>query len=221
MAAPPYGRRAADAPPVPALRIGGRLSGRPPDPSNGGFQMQSITRAANTRRHLSRHERQRQARAEAFSRRTPAGPATPPPVKLESNDLALIDHLVRQDRTAVSSALLAIAGIGGGRRSPEGGAGVCRRDGSLGSGRGRDQPEPGSADRPARRSWHSAMSTKGWPRERGAASSCRVGSTACGPPATAARNRQVDRMPYRTVDRRLGRARRRLRAVRRSEAKVG
>lgn len=76
--------------------------------------MQSTTRAAHTRRHFSRHERQRQARAAAFSRRSPAEPATPPPVKLQSNDLALIDRLVRQDRTAVSSALLAIAGIGGG-----------------------------------------------------------------------------------------------------------
>ena len=76
--------------------------------------MQSKTRAAHTRRHLSRHERQRQARAEAFSRRTPTEPATPPPVKLQSNELALIDRLVHQDRTAVSSALLAIAGIGGG-----------------------------------------------------------------------------------------------------------
>jgi hypothetical protein len=36
-------------------------------------------------------------------------------VKLEAEDLALIDRLVRHDRTAVSSALLAIAGIGAGR----------------------------------------------------------------------------------------------------------
>ena len=35
---------------------------------------------------------------------------------MQSNDLALIDRLVRQDRTAVSSALLAIPGIGGGER---------------------------------------------------------------------------------------------------------
>ena len=78
--------------------------------------MQSMTRAAHTRRHLSRHERQRQARAEAFSRRTLAESAAPAAVELQSNDLALIDRLVRQDRTAVSSALLAIAGIGGGER---------------------------------------------------------------------------------------------------------
>jgi hypothetical protein len=77
--------------------------------------MQSMTRAARMRRYLSRHERQRRARAEAFSRRTAAGPAALPPVKLATEDLALIDRLVRQDRTAVSSALLAIAGMGAGR----------------------------------------------------------------------------------------------------------
>jgi hypothetical protein len=77
--------------------------------------MQSMTSAARTWRHLSRHERQRLARAEAFSRRTPAHPITPSPVKLAPNDLALIDRLVRHDRTAVSSALLAIAGIGASR----------------------------------------------------------------------------------------------------------
>jgi hypothetical protein len=77
--------------------------------------MQSMTRAARTRRYLSRHERQRRARAEAFSRRTPAGPAVLPPVKLATEDLALIDRLVRHDRTAVSSALLAVAGIGSSR----------------------------------------------------------------------------------------------------------
>src|SRR5882757_5855912 len=76
--------------------------------------MQSMTRAARTRRYLSRHERQRRARAEAFSRRTLEGAAVLPPVKLATDDLALIDRLVRQDRTAVSSALLAIAGIGAG-----------------------------------------------------------------------------------------------------------
>jgi hypothetical protein len=76
--------------------------------------MQSMTRAARTRRYLSRHERQRRARAEAFSRRTLEGPAVLPPVKLATDDLALIDRLVRQDRTAVSSALLAIAGLGAG-----------------------------------------------------------------------------------------------------------
>jgi hypothetical protein len=74
--------------------------------------MQSKTRAAQRRRHLSRHERQRQARSGAFSRRTTSTPIVPAPVKLATEDLALIDRLVRYDRTAVSSALLAIAGIG-------------------------------------------------------------------------------------------------------------
>ena len=77
--------------------------------------MQSTTRAARTRRYLSRHERQRRARAEAFSRRTPTVLSQAPPVKLEPEELELIDRLVRHDRTAVSSALLAIAGIGAGR----------------------------------------------------------------------------------------------------------
>ena len=76
--------------------------------------MQSMTRAVRTRRYLSRRERQRLARAEAFSQRTPSGPAPPSPVKRGADDLALIDRLVRHDRTAVSSALLAIAGLGAG-----------------------------------------------------------------------------------------------------------
>lgn len=74
--------------------------------------MQSMTRAVHTRRHLSRHERQRQARAEAFSRRSTTRPIVPSPVKLAAKDVELIDRLVRRDRTAVSTALLAVAGIG-------------------------------------------------------------------------------------------------------------
>jgi len=76
--------------------------------------MQSTTHAAPRRGHLSRHERQRRARAEAFSRRTPAGVCGEIPVKLGKDELELIERLVRRDRTAVSSALLAIAGIGAG-----------------------------------------------------------------------------------------------------------
>ncbi len=76
--------------------------------------MHTTTRAARTRRYLSRHERQRRARAEAFSRRTPTVLSQAPPVKLEPEELALIDRLVRHDRTAVSTALLAVAGIGAG-----------------------------------------------------------------------------------------------------------
>ena len=76
--------------------------------------MQSTTHAAPRRGHLSRHERQRRARAEAFSRRTSSGMSREVPVKLEDDELELIERLVRRDRTAVSSALLAIAGIGAG-----------------------------------------------------------------------------------------------------------
>lgn len=73
--------------------------------------MQSTNPAAHKRRHLSRHERQRQARAEAFSRRTRTTPLLLLPVKLETEELALIDQLVRRDRTVVSTGLLVIAGI--------------------------------------------------------------------------------------------------------------
>jgi len=79
--------------------------------------MQSTNRAAHERRHLSRHERQRQARAAACSRRTMTLPIVVPPVRLASDELELIDRLVRRDRTAVSTALLAIAGIGAGEAS--------------------------------------------------------------------------------------------------------
>jgi hypothetical protein len=79
--------------------------------------MQSMTCAAHTRRHLSRHERQRQDRAAAFSRRTTRTPIVPSPVTLATEQLELIDRLVRRDRTAVSTALLVIAGIGAGEPS--------------------------------------------------------------------------------------------------------
>jgi hypothetical protein len=79
--------------------------------------MQSTNRAADKRRHLSRHERQRQARAAAFSRRTRTTPLLRMPVKLTTEELELIDRLVRRDRTTVSTALLAIAGIGAGEAS--------------------------------------------------------------------------------------------------------
>ena len=79
--------------------------------------MQWTNRAAHTRRHLSRHERQRQVRAAAFSRRSMTVPIVPSPVRLANDDLELIDRLVRRDRTAVSTALLVIAGIGAGEAS--------------------------------------------------------------------------------------------------------
>ncbi|HET6870698.1 MAG TPA: hypothetical protein VFH80_32605 [Solirubrobacteraceae bacterium] len=73
-----------------------------------------MNRAADKRCHLSRHERQRQARAEAFSRRSATVPIAPSPVRLTSDNFELIDRLVRRDRTAVSTGLLVIAGIGTG-----------------------------------------------------------------------------------------------------------
>ena len=74
----------------------------------------TTTRAARRRGHLSRRERQRLARAQAFSRRTPKLAPAATPQKLERDQLELIDRLVRSDRTAVSSALLQVAGIGAG-----------------------------------------------------------------------------------------------------------
>jgi len=79
--------------------------------------MYTTTQRAHGSAHLSRHERQRLRRADAFSRRTPATPAVTSPMKLDRQKLELIDRLVRSDRTAVSTALLAIAGIGGGEPS--------------------------------------------------------------------------------------------------------
>ena len=81
--------------------------------------MQSMTRAAQTRCHLSKHKRQRQARAEAFSRRSRIESLVPSPVKPAREDVELIDRLVRGDRTVVSTALLAIAGIGAGEPRPK------------------------------------------------------------------------------------------------------
>jgi hypothetical protein len=79
--------------------------------------MHTTTRAARRRGHLSRRERQHLARAQAFSRRTAKLAPAPTPQKLAPPELELIDHLVRSDRTAVSSALLQIAGIGAGETS--------------------------------------------------------------------------------------------------------
>jgi hypothetical protein len=86
--------------------------GHYPDPQEG--QMYTTFNAARTRAHLSRHERQRLARTLAFSRRTPPVPPPAPMVELQRAELELIERLVHRDRTAVSSALLAVAGIGAG-----------------------------------------------------------------------------------------------------------
>jgi hypothetical protein len=76
--------------------------------------MHTTTRAARRRGYLSRRERLRLARAEAFSRRTRLKAEAASPPKLRPDELELIDRLVRRDRTAVSSALLQVAGIGAG-----------------------------------------------------------------------------------------------------------
>lgn len=76
--------------------------------------MSRTINAARTLAHLSRHERQRLARAEAFSRRTAASPPATAAIQLQQGELELIEGLVRHNRTAVSSAVLAIAGIGAG-----------------------------------------------------------------------------------------------------------
>jgi hypothetical protein len=77
--------------------------------------MNSTTAAARRRGHLSRHERLQLMRAEAFSRRTPTNMPTPVSVKLGPEQRNLIEQLVRGDRTAVSSALLASCAEHGGR----------------------------------------------------------------------------------------------------------
>jgi hypothetical protein len=79
--------------------------------------MHTTTGAARRRGHLSRWERQHLARAQAFSRHTPKLAPAPTPQKLRRDQLELIDRLVRSDRTAVSSALLQIAGVGAGEAS--------------------------------------------------------------------------------------------------------
>jgi hypothetical protein len=63
------------------------------------------------RAHLSRREPRRLECVDAFSRRTPAGP---PEVAaaLHARGVALIERLVGEDRTPVSSTLLLVAGIG-------------------------------------------------------------------------------------------------------------
>jgi hypothetical protein len=76
--------------------------------------MHQMTEVARRRGHLSRHERQRIDRAAALSRRTSDSSTPACSVNLTTAELELVDRLVRSDRTAVSTALLAIAGIGAG-----------------------------------------------------------------------------------------------------------
>jgi hypothetical protein len=76
--------------------------------------MQMTMDSTRRQAHLSRRERQRLARARAFSRRTAATPPVSAAVALAPSEVALIEQLVRHDRTAVSTALLVVAGIGAG-----------------------------------------------------------------------------------------------------------
>ena len=81
--------------------------------------MHSTFGPAFSRGHLSRHERQELARSQAFSRRTASVALVASPGRLDEDDFELIRRLVRHDRTAVSTALLVIAGIGGGESRRE------------------------------------------------------------------------------------------------------
>jgi hypothetical protein len=66
--------------------------------------MQSITRTGNTQCHLSRHERQRQARLEAFSRSSLTAPVARVPVKLTSDDVEL--RAISSPRRGIGPATL-------------------------------------------------------------------------------------------------------------------
>ena len=76
--------------------------------------MSTTINAARRHAHLSRRERQRVACVDAFSRRTAANLPAAPAIASGRAEIELIDLLVRRDRTAVSSAVLAVAGIGAG-----------------------------------------------------------------------------------------------------------
>jgi hypothetical protein len=76
--------------------------------------MQTTMDYARRQVHLSRRERQRLARAQALTRRAAATPLLAPVIMFGPAEVAVIDQLVRHDRTAVSIAMLAVAGIGAG-----------------------------------------------------------------------------------------------------------
>ena len=105
--------------------------------------MSTTTNAARRHAHLSRRERQRLARVDAFSRRTPAALPAAPVIAFGGAEIELIDLLVRQDRTAVSSAVLAVAGIGAGEVTRRAvlalvgeAAGSAKAQGAIGAERG-------------------------------------------------------------------------------------
>lgn len=92
---------------------------------------------------LPRHERRRVARANALSRRSATSPPALP-VKLIARNVELIDWLFRPDRTAVYTALLAMAGSAAVK--------VYRGPCSHGSVRLRARPKPRTRSKPRRAS---------------------------------------------------------------------
>ena len=134
---------------------------RTPNPSNGGFP------------DAGNHPRRGQA-APSLPPRAPApaprrgvlpadhnDPMVPSPVKLATEDLALIDRLVRRDRTAVSTALLAIAGIGAGEVKR---LGVLVRSARPPARRGRRVRSARVEPRRSRATSSERFTERGWPR---------------------------------------------------------
>ena len=114
------------------------------NPLNGGFTDAVDDRHRAQARDISPATSASElARAEAFSRATGVHRAAASPVKLDGDELELIDRLVRHDRTAVSTALLAIAGIGAGearrrgraRRAFDEAARAAQAEGAISSSR--------------------------------------------------------------------------------------
>src|SRR5450755_4416815 len=103
--------------------------------------MSTTINAARRHAHLSRRERQRLARVDAFSRRTAANLPAAPAIASGRAEIELIDLL--DDRTAVSSAVLAVAGMGAGEVTRRavlahvgGAAGSAKAQGAISAERG-------------------------------------------------------------------------------------
>ena len=128
--------------------------------------MSTTINAARTRAHLSRHERQRLARAEAFSRRTTASPPATPAIQLQQGELELIEGLVRHNRTAVSSCAARDRRNRCWQREAASRARPGRRGGALGTGAGRDQRRSAARRSPATSAGSSKASKRPSPAER-------------------------------------------------------
>ena len=103
--------------------------------------MSTTINAARRHAHLSRRERQRVACVDAFSRRTAANLPAAPAIASGRAEIELIDLL--DDRTAVSSAVLAVAGMGAGEVTRRavlahvgGAAGSAKAQGGISAERG-------------------------------------------------------------------------------------